>query len=172
MSRKKCHKCQKKIPQKNKCEGGCKKSVRCQKPSRYQKPYPIRCKGEYTPCDLNYLLIPAKISHLSYERQVKYVKSPYAEKFRHHVKELYEAMVKADYNIGRGSCANPFNVTWQSRNGKFVINGKSLSKYYCFYLGDNKGFSGLIYEILEFCRREEYVCALKRNGKYCSPGRC
>ncbi len=158
MLKKHCHKCKKKI--------GCKNT------NRYKKPVQVRCPGEYSPCELDFLLIPSKIKHVSYAQKVKYVKSPYAEKFRHQVKQLYEAMVKADYNIGRGSCANPFNVTWKTCNGKFVINGKSLAKYYCHYLGVNKGFSGLIYEILEFCRREEYVCALKRNGKYCAPGRC
>lgn len=137
-----------------------------------RKPVPVRCKGQYSPCELDSLLIPAKIKGMSYEQQCRYVLSPHACHFRYKVSQLYKSMVQANYNINRGSCANPFYVNWQTCKGKFDINGKSLAAFYCHYLGDNRGFSGLIFKIKEWTERQEYVCALKRNGKYCSPGRC
>ena len=37
-------------------------------------------------------------------------------------------MIKASYNINRGSCANSFYVNWKYSNGNFYIDGKSLAK--------------------------------------------
>ena len=130
----------------------------------------IRCHGQYSTCELDKLLIPANIKNMTYEQQCKYVTSPEACLFRQQAKELYGAMYKANYNINRGSCANAFNVNWNSSNGKFTIDGKSLADYYCHYLGPSQGFTGLLTKIIEWSERKKYVCDLKRNGKYCRPG--
>ena len=132
----------------------------------------VKCPGQYSPCELDILLIPANIKNMTYSQQCKYVLSPQAVDFRCQAKQLYNSMIKANYNISRGSCSSPFNVNWKSSNGKFTINGKSLAKYYGHYLGDNKGFTGLLRKILEWCERQRYVNQLRKNGKYCPRGGC
>lgn len=133
----------------------------------------IKCPGHFSAYQLDKILIPANIKNMSYSQQCKYVLSPEAYHLRIKAKSMYVAMVKAYKNTSKGSCANPFYVCWNSCNGKFNINGKSLSAYYCHYLGTNKGFSGLLRKIIEFCERKAYVCQLIKDGKYCRPGnRC
>lgn len=134
---------------------------------------PVKCKGQYSPCDLDKLLIPAMIKDMTYSQQCKYVLSPEACEFRKKVMLMLQAMLQAFQYTNRGSCANPFYVNWESCNGKFNINGKSLAEYYSHYLGANKGFSGLMLKIREHWERQRYVCGLIKNGKYCRPGnRC
>jgi hypothetical protein len=119
---------------------------------------------------LDKILIPVNIKNMTYEQQCKYVISPEASLFRKQAIELYGAMYKANYNIKKGSCANAFNVNWNSSNDKFTIGGKSLSHYYGHYIGSSQGFTGLLTKIIEWSERQKYVCDLKRNGKYCRPG--
>jgi len=135
----------------------------------------VRCPGQYSSCELDKFLIPTCIKNMTYAQQCKYVlaATPESYQFREKAKLLFTAMMKAFQNTNRGSCANPFHVNWNSCNGKFFINGKSLSAYYCHYLGANKGFSGLLRKIIEAWERQTYVKNLVRNGKYCRPGnRC
>ena len=122
----------------------------------------------FSPCELDKILIPKNIENLSFEKQCKYVLSHDASMFRIKAKYLYIAMIKANKNISRGTCANPFYVNWETSKGRFIINGKSLSDYYCRYLAADKGFSGLLFKINEYCERKAYVCQLKKEGKYCN----
>lgn len=134
---------------------------------------PVKCPGQFSPCELDKLLIPAKIKNMTYAQQCKYVLSPEAFCFRGQVITLFQAMMRASQYTKRGSCANGFYVNWNSCGGKFTINGKSLAEYYCHYLGDNRGFAGLLRKIIESWERHTYVQNLVRNGKYCRPGnRC
>jgi hypothetical protein len=126
----------------------------------------VRCPGKYSPCELDNILIPKNIKNMTYEQQCKYVISPVAYLFREQAKQLYSSMYKANYNIKRGSCANSFNVNWNSSNGKFTISGKSLANYYCHSIGSCKGFTGLLNKIIEWCDRQKYIYDLKKNGKY------
>jgi hypothetical protein len=81
-------------------------------------------------------------------------------------------MMDASYNIKRGSCANSFYIKWDSINGSFFINGKSLAKYYDHCLGTCYEFGGLLQKILEQTERNNYVNQLRKEGKYCYCGRC
>ena len=122
------------------------------------------------PSELDKLLIPVNIKNLTFKQQAEYVITPEALPLRAAVHELYSAMIKANYNINRGSCANPYRVTWNSVGGKFIINGKSLAAYYCHYLGIGSGFAKLLRIMLEYTERQRYICQMKKNGKWCRPG--
>lgn len=132
----------------------------------------VRCPGEYLPCELDKLLIPKCIQNMTYEVQCNYVLSKCFNCFRPNILELYRAMMDASYNIKRGSCANPFYIKWDSINGSFVINGKSLAKYYDHCLGTCYEFGGLLQKILEQTERNNYVNQLRKEGKYCYRERC
>jgi hypothetical protein len=132
----------------------------------------VRCPGEYLSCELDRLLIPKCIQNMTYDEQCNYVLSNCFNCFRPKILELYRAMTDASYNIKRGSCANPFYIKWDSINGSFFINGKSLAKYYDHCLGTCYGFGGLLQKILEQTERNNYVNQLRKEGKYCSRGRC
>lgn len=122
----------------------------------------------FTSDQLDILLIPSDIANLSFEQQLKIVLSPSKKILRTQVTGLWVAMIKADKNIKRGSCANGFKVTWNAVGGKIFIKGKSLSNYYNRYLSANNcGFSGLLYKIIEFRYRQDNVKNQKRNGKFC-----
>jgi len=130
----------------------------------------IKYPRNFTPCELDKILIPTNIKNMPYNKQCNYLLSPKAVHLRTKAKELYISMIKAYKNTSRGSCANPFYVSWNSCKGQFNISGKSLSSYYCHYLGSNKGYSGLLRKIIEYCERKAYVCQLIKEGKYCRPG--
>ena len=128
----------------------------------------VKCPGQYSPCELDVILIPKYIKNMSYEDQCKYILCSECEHFKAQVKELYIAMIKASYNIKRGSCANSFYIKWKSSNGNFHINGESLAKYYDHYLGTGNGFRGILRKIIEQTERRSYVKQLRKNGQYCT----
>ena len=128
----------------------------------------IKCPGQYSPCELDRLLIPKNIKNMKYCEQCRYVICSPCSKFRNQAKEFYIAIIKASYNIKRGTCANSFYVKWDSMNGNFHINGKSLARYYDHYLGTGNEFRGILRSIIENSERRYYVAQLKKEGKYCS----
>jgi hypothetical protein len=128
----------------------------------------VKCPGEYSPCELDILLIPNNIKNMTYVQQCKYLSCSESKHFRTQAKDLYVSMIKASYNIKRGSCANSFYVKWNSSNGNFYINGKSLAKYYDHYLGTGNGFRGILRNIIEQAERRNYVKQLQKNGQYCT----
>lgn len=128
----------------------------------------VKCPGQYSPCELDMLLIPNNIKNMTYDQQCKYLLCSRSNKFKNQAKELYISMIKASYNIKRGSCANSFYVNWNSSNGNFYIDGKSLAKYYDHYLGAGNGFRGILRTIIEQAERRNYVNKLQKNGQYCT----
>jgi hypothetical protein len=130
----------------------------------------VKCPGQYSPCDLDVLLIPNNIKNMTYEQQCKYLLCSHSKHFRSQAKDLYLSMIKASYNIKRGSCANSFYIKWNTANGNFHINGKSLARYYDHYLGTGNGFRGILRKIIEQAERRSYVKKLRKNGQYCSIG--
>jgi hypothetical protein len=128
----------------------------------------VKCPGQYSPCELDILLIPNNIKNMTYDQQCKYLLCSHSNKFKNQAKELYISMIKASYNIKRGSCANSFYINWKSSNGNFYIDGKSLAKYYDYYLGSGNGFRGILRTIIEQAERRNYVNQLQKNGQYCT----
>ena len=123
----------------------------------------------FTSNQLDVLLIPSDIANLTFDQQLKIVLSPSKKTLRTQVLGFWIAMIKADKNIKRGSCANGFRVTWNAKGGKFFIGGKSLSNYYDRYLSANNcGFSGLLFRIIEYRYRQDNIKNQRRNGKFCA----